>query len=1007
MLMMNELNHMFLYSANKKVYVPIDETDRRKGSAILFLTPDMKTTMHLTMLPYLFNPRLYQSYYIDRNISAFISKKPVETLDEKDAAAVSEAMVHQSNGTKFRMDKVSTMDEKYIRDVYNKDTVKYFARELGLTNVPDKLNVVVHPSVSDLRKNPAKYIKQNCDDDYFSYTDLEKGTIHILTRMVYDPFSMRGNYEHYLLSELLYALIMSFNNDLPFVTTMGIAYAFSGIHDYMDKEKNCSIDGGKAMQFSETVAKIVSKNQTQVIRNYIKTGNMNLFAKFAMRNVLRTVSKAIFESSLSYMERQRLLPSDFGLPNTREYPIHDEDHIRAAVRMFNHCDPSHEKELAENIIKKMKRYGITDIKVSASNRFKKYYKNPKVLKESADISLEDSRKYPSEVMKHDIVYHLPDMDIELHDGEYGEIIYDENHNIIAYYLVIVFERFGPCYINKLYTDPKYKDAKGYLIGRAFDRQDSEFALVDKDSEDYELFTREGFKPFDVHHDGRIKMTVKDVMAESDCNWSQVQSVCDHLAPHELSRITFTDKYENSKFVIKRYIGRVGTEIDGKPTMVPAGFLDVYQFPSNPEIAQITLAVDSRYRGLGVAKSMVNALDLDKRGLSDRFGFKMLYWTAHPDNEESIFLATRIGRFDDTGIIDKYGRKVFIKEIYSDLAFRDRIMTVDPGDENIAMTENAIVTSDSAFIFEADSPNHSSRLRQYLYAERIRNDKEVLQLYKEAKSYNPNIIKTYLKLEMYKNLNLFVDLSYYHALFLKNNILQKDNAIRLYFQFLNMLMDSNEIHKVYKNTTVFIPIDAHVWNIIPGSDLTDYKKNLNPISIIFRLIRTDPEALRSKWGNKHIVFVGDRGYFTVDFNRFEVKDLARFKKNIERINGTGPVIDEEETDDGSGTTMIDNIDDKYAPKTISSKKAITAGLVDRIEFGSGIKIDDISTTDTSDAKEGKHLSMITGPINIPAENKANSVVVISIDPEGDKGFDKLSNTVLSTLNNKISSYCQPK
>ena len=82
MRMMNELNHMFLYSANKKVYVPIDESDRRRNSAILLLTPNLKASMHLTMLPYLHNPSLFTSFYIDRNIGAVINKASIEGFDE-------------------------------------------------------------------------------------------------------------------------------------------------------------------------------------------------------------------------------------------------------------------------------------------------------------------------------------------------------------------------------------------------------------------------------------------------------------------------------------------------------------------------------------------------------------------------------------------------------------------------------------------------------------------------------------------------------------------------------------------------------------------------------------------------------------------------------------------------------------------------------------------------------------------------------------------------------------
>ena len=76
---------------------------------------------------------------------------------------------------------------------------------------------------------------------------------------------------------------------------------------------------------------------------------------------------------MSFTAFQRLLPSQFGIPNKRKYPIHDDEHVRLAIKMFNSCDADEEKELAENIIKQIDKFGMTDIKVSAANRFRKFY----------------------------------------------------------------------------------------------------------------------------------------------------------------------------------------------------------------------------------------------------------------------------------------------------------------------------------------------------------------------------------------------------------------------------------------------------------------------------------------------------------------------------------------------------------------------------------------------------------------------------------------------------------
>lgn len=81
---------------------------------------------------------------------------------------------------------------------------------------------------------------------------------------------------------------------------------------------------------------------------------------------------SINESKLPSKERNNFDDSVFGIPSLRKYPLNDKAHVLAAIRMFNHVDAEHEKELAINIIKKMKEYGISPDRVGDDNRLKKY-----------------------------------------------------------------------------------------------------------------------------------------------------------------------------------------------------------------------------------------------------------------------------------------------------------------------------------------------------------------------------------------------------------------------------------------------------------------------------------------------------------------------------------------------------------------------------------------------------------------------------------------------------------
>lgn len=70
----------------------------------------------------------------------------------------------------------------------------------------------------------------------------------------------------------------------------------------------------------------------------------------------------------------------YGLPEKKKYPMPDKDHVMSAIKFFNYVSPSDEKELARNIIARIKEYGITGINVGKNNRFGKYYEPEQYLK---------------------------------------------------------------------------------------------------------------------------------------------------------------------------------------------------------------------------------------------------------------------------------------------------------------------------------------------------------------------------------------------------------------------------------------------------------------------------------------------------------------------------------------------------------------------------------------------------------------------------------------------------
>lgn len=74
------------------------------------------------------------------------------------------------------------------------------------------------------------------------------------------------------------------------------------------------------------------------------------------------------------MKRSDLPDNVFGIPEERKYPMLDKKHTLSAIKLFGHVEDKYEKELANNIIKNMKKFNISNDVVGDNNKLKKYLK---------------------------------------------------------------------------------------------------------------------------------------------------------------------------------------------------------------------------------------------------------------------------------------------------------------------------------------------------------------------------------------------------------------------------------------------------------------------------------------------------------------------------------------------------------------------------------------------------------------------------------------------------------
>lgn len=300
-----------------------------------------------------------------------------------------------------------------------------------------------------------------------------------------------------------------------------------------------------------------------------------------------------------------------------------------------------------------------------------------------------------------------------------------------------------------------------------------------------------------------------------------------------------------------------------------------------------------------------------------------------------------------------------------LPIKHESLFISPNDKGVMMMEDSMLV----FTEELSQTAYSTKIRQYLMKERLKTSSDLINIYNQVKGQVPKIKRTYVKPEMYKQLNTFIDLSYYNGIFLNHITYQRDVAIKFYWEFLNRMLNGTDpyFRDNYSKNTIFVPIWKGAWDIKPDTYVYDWKENLNPISMIFRMIRRNPEEL-SKLSKYNFIFIGKTGYFRVDFSTFAIKHLVKFRRNLEKLYNQEPIVDDED-EDGYGSPVMggDTIDNT------SSTAAITVQVVDQIEDSTGVEINNVSAALKHDKQNIKSLTnqKISGNIESIPDLKISS------------------------------------
>ena len=272
----------------------------------------------------------------------------------------------------------------------------------------------------------------------------------------------------------------------------------------------------------------------------------------------------------------------------------------------------------------------------------------------------------------------------------------------------------------------------------------------------------------------------------------------------------------------------------------------------------------------------------------------------------------------------------IKDLFPDI-FGETCMDDDPVDNEIK-----ILTED-----------YSALYKKMLFKNRMKSNKELNDYYDKIKEDIGSISFTYTNLNMYKKLNMFVDLSYYNNSFNTTNTLKRVRGANAYIELVKRLINDKRFTSIgYNKQTVIIPIDdwyAPTFHLINNS--------INPISCIYYvLLGSSPYRITDIFGDKEVLFLGKTSYMKINFSKLEDPITAQlFYRNIKRIADKEPVEDEAAdnvTVSPANIKMAANARPQQMAQ-ISSKKAIKVQIIDDLEKSQKIKIDDITSGEEVD------------------------------------------------------------
>ena len=813
MVSLDDVKDLMLYK--RPFFLPVDPKNKKKGSVVMLLSPNYKSSMNMMNAPYIINKRSFESYYIEKSIFRYIKNESVYAMDDP-----GEYLFEVAPNIEVNIDPDSITKENIAEDARALD-IKYNKEILDkISNINiDNISESVTSNDFEKKLKIASILIKTKDGKICTVYSNEFKTLSFPYTEFKSTDSLNVDITNYCNKEL---------NINP--TDFGVLYDFNYVNEVNGKQ-----------YFIEDYL-VYIKDYEGTIENL--NGSRYKFIKFLTPGQIALYDDR--SKSLSYFLAKygaRLAKSN--MLNYANEKLGYKNNI-----IFSGYDRD---------IQEVSRYFTNDI-----------------LKQSFENLKEKMPEYKVHIMCSD----SPD--------DFG---YIDDRNIIVY-TPKAFKKAGftfeyidyikytaQMYAIYVYNPKVYKNIAEpcamvltEIITNKLDEEDKKKKLSGK-------FLRERVYWYILDRYGLE--TIKHIIKTNDMN----------------AVYRYTKEYFQDSILYRQAMNAV-SEADEEKANVP----------SMDDIANLGQKIKRKIRSQTVYKLNKIARDMQRGNVG-------------ADSRGSTSLS-RLQQGDIVQTADISTPSVSTPSASSESFSKYKVMT----DGDYVMEGNIM------YLFE-DNINYNMALRNTLYQDRFKSIKEVLEVYKKVKADNPWIRYTYTDINRYFKNNLFFDLSYYNESFFRNLPLlnEEDRAntnkvMKIYAELMSRLLQNNNLSS-YTKQTIFIPVLD--WRHNNSTRMWMYREDVNPISIIYNMIKNDRSTLNKVFGDNDVIFLGAKNYFKVNFRNVDFNknnNLMRFTNLIKRIVELGYTSPADPDPEG---------EPEYTPT------GIAMSLVNKIEKAKGVEINDIS------------------------------------------------------------------